>query len=423
MSNFGGDLRIFGATISSGGNYIGILNQPTTSEGAHVYETGLTANAIFDDTTRSWGKTYISTGNITGGVKNYAGALEIAGGTINGTWDAAVITDGLAITTIRGGIIQQTNSTSGSGAHTIWNASTGTTTISGGTITSKTGLATGDAYPYAVVNANTGTINITGGTISGIGTYGRGINNYGNGYVIVTGGTITTEGRYGNVIANGGTGKMKLENTTITSNYTSSSDNATEGITNGNYSGGSHAEMVISGTTTITVKDANAIYNRGGDLRMYGGTINCPGNTAIMNAPTTSEGKVVDASDVAAHSVITAAGRNWGRTYIRNGVVTGGGYGIYTTAGNYSVWVGNTADTLVNTISAPLVTGTSNAGVGGSSDYYVRLDNGVIRSYNRDEYAVSGGKSYVKTNRSGVTVTYKDAGSSAGYHYYYLAAS
>jgi len=163
----------------------------------------------------------------------------------------------------------------------IWNWSTGTITISGGTVSATNGTA--------IRNNSTGAVTISGGTVSA--TNGTAIRNNSTGAVNITGGTVSTTGPDTIAIAvwNQSTGKITVSGTALVTSENTDASYGTIYLREG-----SAAVLEITGgTVSNTSADAgirNAIYNNSnGNINISGGRVETastktPKEFAVNNA-------------------------------------------------------------------------------------------------------------------------------------------
>ena len=147
----------------------------------------------------------------------------------------------------------------------IWNLSTGTVTVEGGTVSAT------NSNGVAIYNSSTGTVTVSGGTVSAIGDSGSAIKNYSTGTIKVTGGTVSATGEYGTAIWNNSIGKITISGGEV---------KATTGIAIFNANTGA---VEVSGTAVVTSKNTgidegtiylNAVPNTAQTvLEITGGTV------------------------------------------------------------------------------------------------------------------------------------------------------
>lgn len=170
--------------------------------------------------------------------------LDLNGKTItySGSSTAITLSDSMGLTITDGGSGGTVKANSGSA---IWNNSTGTVTVEGGTVSASGSLGT------AIDNNSTGAVAVSGGTVSASGADGTAIFNNSTGTVTVTDGTVSASGSLGIAIWNTSTGTVTAEGGTV-----SASDSS--GIAIRNYSNGT---VTVSGMAKVT--SANTAVNEG----------------------------------------------------------------------------------------------------------------------------------------------------------------
>jgi len=206
-----------------------------------------TATASFNNTGGTWGLVELE-GKITGSSTNTA---------TSGTNATITIANAVSVTSTAD--IANTGATNG---RAIYFNSTGTLTISGGTVSGATG--------YAVTNASTGAVNITGGSVSA--TTGRAVSNNAGGSVTISSGTISAT--TGSAVYNNADGAVSISSGTVSS---------TTGYAVYNYIGG--AVSISGGIVQATETGGCAVQNNGvGTVNISGGTVSAMGNAVYNNA-------------------------------------------------------------------------------------------------------------------------------------------
>ncbi len=149
--------------------------------------------------------------------------LDLNGKTVtySGVYSAIVLQDGADLTVTDGGSGGRLKATD-SADSAIANDSTGTVTVSGGTVTASSSYGS----IIAIANDSTGKVTVTGGTVSATGAYGIAIRNLSTGKVTVTGGTVEATDAAGIAIRNLSTGKITISGSAV---VTSENTFATEG--------------------------------------------------------------------------------------------------------------------------------------------------------------------------------------------------
>jgi hypothetical protein len=222
-------------------------------------------------------------------IYNYStGTVTINGGTVSAT-------TGIAIHNYAGGTVNISDGAVKSDYIGIENSSSGKINISGGTVS-----VTGGSGLYAVNQSSTGvlgTINISGGTVSA--TSGIAVRPYIYAAVNISGGTVSATtgtavvGGYGGKVTVSGTALVtsaNATNSTTTSIYQGticlSLNNATDAV--------SEPLEITGGTVENTAANGRAVYNAcyGGAVKISGGTISTAADTDFA-VYTTVNGSVV----------------------------------------------------------------------------------------------------------------------------------
>ena len=202
-----------------------------------------TASATFNSTGGTWG-----TVTIEGKITSANEADDYNSGTITNSTTGTIEILGLV------------RNTAGSTGIAVYNGSTGTVTINGGTAAANTGYA-------AVSNGSTGTITISNGTVS---------TNSGTA-VRISGGTVNISG--GTVSATSGTAIL---NSGGTVNISGGTVSATTGIAVSSSTGKITVSSNAAITSAVTNVARGTIYNTSnGTIEILGGTV---ANTASNNA-------------------------------------------------------------------------------------------------------------------------------------------
>jgi len=234
-------------------------------DGSTVLDTG-TTRVTFNNTGRTWGAVTL-TGKITSAVSISTYGVIHIDGNVSVTSTADI-----------------TNTDTTSGGIAISNYSTGTLTITGGTV-----QATGNNMAV-LYNSSTGTVNISGGTVQA--TTGTAVRNNSTGTVNISGGTVSAT--TGNAVRNGSTGKITVSQsgatpTLITSANTSSSNGTI--FLAAPSSDDTNARLEITGGTVqnTSTTTGNAIRNNStGSVTISGGTVSKAGtgNYAVYKGGT-----------------------------------------------------------------------------------------------------------------------------------------
>ena len=307
-----------GATIGTTGTIQAVIDGIRTNaakdaciiqfgDGTAVLNIGV-ASASFNNSGGTWGFITL-TGKITGNVNNEdSGVIAIAN-------DVSI--------TSKADIANTANTTN---TRSIYNASTGTLTISGGTVSVAEGRAvyhnsagalniTGGTVSAttgrAVQNTSTGTISISGGTVQA--TTGIAVNNYSTGTLNITGGTFSAT--TGMAVQNNSTGTVTISGGTFSAttdrtvynvssgsvNITGGTFSATTGYAVLNYSTGA---VTISGGT-VSATTGQAVYNYStGAVTISGGTVSATTGVAVCNF---SNGKITVSQATGNTTLITSA--------------------------------------------------------------------------------------------------------------------
>ena len=221
--------------------------------------------------------------------------------------------------------------TAGSNGNAIYNNSTGTLTITGGTVSVTTG--------YAVSNFTTGAVNISGGTVTA--TTGRAVSNSSTGKITVSGtASVTTTG-------------------TGTAIYILSSGDSTA------------ARLEItSGDVRATANSGTAIYNYStGAVIISGGNVSATTGRALSNE---SSGAVtISGGTVSATTGRALGNESSGTVTISGGTVQSTGANGYTVRNSSSGTINITGGTVQTTI-------TSNATINNSAGGAVNISGGTV---------------------------------------------
>jgi len=295
-------------TATKGGTTIGTANTAiqTVIDGIRTHANGGAATIQFYNGSNAlnigmasaqfsgnWGAVTLG-GRITSSVStSTTGTIHIGGGvSVTSTAEIAntnennsakaVYFNSTGTLTISGGTVT-------AAARAIYNAGSGTINISGGTVSTGNGVTETSA---AVTNADYGTINISGGMVLTTHILSVSVGNSGPGNVNISGGTVSSED--GSAVANssstGSSGKVTISGGTV------SSTNARAVIC-------STGKTIVSGTALVT--SANDVASssgysipgtidiRGGELEITGGTVENTANyqsarTLYLNSGTVS---------------------------------------------------------------------------------------------------------------------------------------
>ncbi|MEE3343863.1 MAG: InlB B-repeat-containing protein [Bacilli bacterium] len=321
-------------SVSSGsvtGYRNGIYNASTgtvnITGGTITGNNGVVNNGAGTITVNTTGQSITGTAGV--GVAGASGNVTLTAGTIKGSTHGISSTTGNV--TINGGVVQ-TTATSGNNDGISKSGAGGTVSVTAGSIT---GARSG------IYNASTGTVNVTGGTVSG----NNGIQNNGAGTITINGNGVAIQGTSGTGII-GQTGSVTVTTGSVTGTTTGiSSTTGTVTINGGTISNtvasGTNAGIYKnggSGTVTVaggTVSGYYGIYNNAaGPISITGGTITGTGMNGIYNKTT---------------GTITVTG----------GTVSGLSHGIHM-VGAGSLTLGENSGTPSTTSPLIKTTGTSN---------------------------------------------------------------
>jgi len=244
-----------------------------------VTSTGSNGKAIYNGST---GAVNISGGTVSATTgkavhSNYFGKITVSGtakitsANVNNTSGTIYIatTSGTATDArleITGGTVENTASLQSYDARVVYNASSGTVTISGGTV-----QTTGDSS-YVVNNASTGVVNISGGTIQTTGGSARAVNNNSTGTVNISGGTVSAT--TGPAAYNNSTGKITVSGTAKLSSTGTSTTGGTIVIADSGTTTAERLEITGGSVENTSTDTGNAIRNNStGAVTISGGKV------------------------------------------------------------------------------------------------------------------------------------------------------
>jgi len=250
---------------------------------------------IFNNST---GNVNISGGTVSGGTNqaihnNSTGNVNISGGTVSATTGRAIHNNSTGKITIsedpgKTTLVTSRNDFAAGGTIVISGGGTATVLeILGGTVENT---YTNTIFPdnsKAIYNESSGTIVINGGTVST--TTGRAIHNLSTGNVNISGGTVSTTGTTGRAIHNNSTGKITIsQDPGKTTLVTSANTTAASGTIHLGNSGTETAVRleITGGKVENLAANANsrAIYNEStGTIVINGGTVSATTGRAIHN--------------------------------------------------------------------------------------------------------------------------------------------
>jgi hypothetical protein len=252
------------------------------------------------------------------------------------------------------------------GIYGVYNASTGTVTISGGTI--------GYDYGDGVYNASTGTVTISGGTIGRI--YG------GNGVYNASTGTVTVSGGEGVYRINNGSGTVTISDSGLVGQITGTSGTVT--INGGTVSGSISGKTVtVTGGTTGDISGETVTVTGGttGVIDVDNGTVTITGGT-VFRIQETGTGITVTGGTVT---------RSVSGTDIR---VTGGSIGSSVETNVGSIVLGGSP-----VIGGPIIAGLGRVSVITTGDTVFAPSDKIyaikVTEYLIDEVAVVGGAEFL----------------------------
>jgi hypothetical protein len=218
--------------------------------------------------------------NISGTAKVTSANVTNSQGTIFLRSDGTATADRLTITA---GTVENTADTTS--ARTIYNASTGGVTISGGTVQGKKG--------YTIMNNSTAAIKISNGTVQATSATGRVVHNASSGTVTISGGTVRTTEADGITIMNNSSGTVTVNGGTVSATTGAAIRNNVDGIVN-----------ISGGTIQATAAAGRAVHNSNG-----AGKVTVSGTATLTSVNTsTTQGTILlsnDASNTAENLLIT----------------------------------------------------------------------------------------------------------------------
>ena len=184
----GGTMTVKGGTVQ-GANHQAISNDGTCKVTGGTVKTTKASNAISNQST---GKVTVSAGTVSTtvayaiySVSTESTAVVVSGGTVtSSTTSGTIYNNGKGTVTLSGGTIKNTNTATGATNPVVKNGSTGKIAISGATI-QKANNGT------AVYNQSTGTVSMSSGTITFTQKGNKGIYSSSTGAITITGGKIT----------------------------------------------------------------------------------------------------------------------------------------------------------------------------------------------------------------------------------------
>jgi len=381
--------------VELSGKITGNVNTTTTTTGTIV---------IGDDVSVTSTADIANTGGTNGRAvyHNSTGTLTISGGTVSGATGYAVNNVTTGAVSISGGTV---SATSGRAVH---NQAAGTVTISGGAVSATTGRA--------MHNESTGAITISGGAVSA--TSGRAVHNQAAGSITISGGTVSATLSNGNAVYNNAAGKITVSGTTtkLTSVNTSTSSPGTiylMGTT------GTEERLVITGGTvenTSENTDARAVYNNStGAITISGGMVQITAGAGravhnqVAGSITISGGTVKAVTGRAVHNeaggTVTISGgtvlaERQGKAAYNNGVgtITISGGTVQATEDMGQAAYNNGSGTL--TVSGTALVTSVNA----NNTYY----QGTIYNYSTGPLNITGGT--VENTGGGYAIYNKAAG-------------
>jgi len=330
---------------------------------------------------------------------------------------------------ITGGTVENTSTTTG---NAIRNDSTGSVSITGGTVSATSGTA--------VYNNSSGVVTISGGTVSA--TTGTAVYNNGSGSITISGGTVSAT--TGVAVYNASTGKITVSQAAgAATRVTSANTNSSEGTifiansgtatavrfeitggtventstTTGNviYNASTGAVTISGGTVSVTVTTATAVYNNSsGSITISGGTVSATTGTAVYNngsGSITISGGTVSATISGSGTVYTTT-----RAVYNNGTITISGGTVSST--RTAVYNNGTITISGGTVSATVGEAVYNASTGA-----ITISGGTVSSTtNVAVYNASTGKITV-SQAAGATTKVTSANNSNSSGTIYIANS
>ena len=294
-----------GASIGTGGAIQAVINAIRTNaagnartiqfgNGTTALDIG-TATASFNNTGGAWTNPVTLSGKLTGNGNNTSNGTVYIDGAVSVTSTAEIANTSLYFSSA------------------IYHNSTGTLTISGGTVSSTTD---------SVYNNSTGTVNISGGTVSA--TTGYAVYNNSTGAVNISGGTVSATTGY--AVYNNSTGKITVSQAAgATTTVTSANNTSSQGTIYLKSSGTATAVRleITGGTVSNTEVGANqgagvAVYNDStGAVIISGGTVSALSGIAVYNAAT---GKITVSEAAGATTTVTSANssKSEGTIYLKS---------------------------------------------------------------------------------------------------------
>ena len=317
------------------------------------------------------------------------GAVEISGGTVSTTTGVAVWNNNIGKITVSG-TAKVTSARTGNLEGTIYLANNGTATdcrleITGGTIENT-------ATNRAVRNDSPGAIDISGGTVSA--TIGFAVWNDFIGKITVSGtAMVTSANSSGNgtiYLANKGTDTtVRLEITGGTVGNTASGGNAIFNASPG--------AIDISGGT-VSVGGGCAVQNVRGTLNISGGTISATSGSAVFNSTAVSKATV----NISGGTVSAAGGGSTSTVHTYEGTINISGGTISAINGVAVRCSGSDAEVTISggTVSSSNSYAILNPYLSGT----VTISGGMVLA--AAEYAISGGSSTITLSSNAVVFAY-----------------
>jgi hypothetical protein len=318
----------------------------------------------------------------------------------NGTpsWGKITLTGKATTTSTADGVIRLENDVSidcqtelsGTGS-LIYNASTGTITISDGVISATSNGG------KAVVNASTGMINISGGEVLATGNGGRAVRNESTGAVNISGGKVSSSTWV--AVVNYSTGKITVSNTAL---ITSANENNAFGtIYLFNTGSASGCRLDITGGTVENTATGVAIFNASpGTITISGGKVeNTATGVAIYND---SPGTMTISGGTVKTTTGGRAIENYGTLNISGGTVSA----------TDDVTVFNAFGTL--TISGGMILATTRQAIF-SEESTATLNGGIVFAYGTTEADVIYGD-YTQTDNA-IIIAWNESTGTTEYEY------
>jgi hypothetical protein len=292
-------------------------------DGSSTLDIG-SSGAAFNNTGGTWGAITL-TGKITSKSPiTVAGNISVTStADIENTGYGSVVTHNSTGTfTISGGTVQMTSGSNSNSNYSVCNSSTGSIIISGGTVGNTSSSFSGGL----VCNSSTGSIIISGGTHQSANS--NGVTNESTGTVSISGGTIKTD-RY--VVNATGSGKITVSQDTGTTLLERTGTGSGNAINLIDTQTGTATRLEIKGGTVTTTATGTSVYNNTvGGVMISGGTLSSVTNSSsgtvnitngTLSSVTNSSGTVNITNSTLSGSVTNLSS---GSVNITNVTISGG---------------------------------------------------------------------------------------------------